>query len=141
MSTTPLSQNLISWFQAAQQGNSKKLRQLLERGISVNDHDEKQTTALHYAAKEGHIDSILFLIAQGADLNAITLQSETPLHFANRHEPSIRVLLEAGANPNLQDQDWNYPYYFAFYGAMTPEITRLYIQYGAHLKYVDDKNN
>ena len=50
---------------------------------------------------------------------------------------AIRVLPEAGANPNILDADYDYPYYFAFYGAMTRELAELYIQHGANLQFYE----
>jgi ankyrin repeat protein len=37
-------------------------------------------TALHHAARLGHIDIVEFLLQNGANVNAQTVQGKTPLH-------------------------------------------------------------
>jgi len=61
------------------------------------------------------------------------------LHLTEKNMASIRMLLEAGADPNIRDKDWDYPYYFAFYGSMIRELTELYIKHGANLMLYLDK--
>jgi len=75
------------------------------------------------------------LIGHGAALNAANNNAATPLHLAEKNIDAIRILLEAGADPNLRDSDWNYPYYYAFYGSMSRELIDLYIRHGARLVY------
>ena len=128
------------WFEAAKSGDEEALKQALESGADVNAVDELKNTALHYAAKQADLNVMHFLIENGADLNATNEKLATPLHLTEKNIDAIRILLEAGADPNLKDSDWDYPYYFAFYGSMTRELTNLYIKHGAHLQYVDDKN-
>jgi len=122
-----------SWFSAATAGDQASLKQALEHGMDVNCRDSNQNTALHWAAKHYHHDCMRLLIGQGADVNASNDRDATPLHLAERNEGAIRILLEAGADPNKLDKDYDYPYYFAFYGGMTPEIRDLYIKHGANL--------
>ncbi|MDT8376888.1 MAG: ankyrin repeat domain-containing protein [Mariprofundaceae bacterium] len=128
-----------AWFSAARSGDVESLKLVLESGSDVNAVDELKNTALHYAAKHAHLDVMRFLVEHGADLNATNDRLSTPLHLTEKNIDAIRLLLEAGADPNLKDADWDYPYYFAFYGSMTRELTDLYIKHGAHLTYMDDK--
>lgn len=126
------------WFHAAQHNELDNLKACLHAQPDlIYCVDANQNTALHHATKAAHISVMQWLIEQGAELNALNIRQDTPLHFAERNEAAIRLLLEAGAKPNLRNKDWNYPYYFAFYGAMTPEITRLYIKHGAELMYIE----
>jgi ankyrin repeat protein len=128
------------WFEAAKSGDEEALKQALESGADVNAVDDLENTALHYAAKQADLNVMSLLIENGADLNATNDRLSTPLHLTEKNIDAIRILLEAGADPNLKDSDWDYPYYFAFYGSMTRELTSLYIKHGAHLQYVGDKN-
>ena len=129
-----------AWFNAAKSGDEELLKLALKSGCDINAVDELKNTALHYAAKQADLNVMHFLIENGADLNATNEKLATPLHLTEKNIDAIRILLEAGADPNLKDSDWDYPYYFAFYGSMTRELTNLYIKHGAHLQYVDDKN-
>ncbi len=67
--------------QAASENSTDSLHQLLKQGHSPNLHGGVQCwlmgaslsqsrTPLHYAAKEGHLDSIRLLLVLGADPNA-----------------------------------------------------------------------
>jgi len=125
------------WFNAASRGDVKTLQQALTQGFDVNATDATKSTALHYASKHAHMDTMHLLVTAGADVNIQNDYLSTPLHLTEKNIESIRILLEAGADPNLKDKDWDFPYYFAFYGSMTQELTQLYIKHGAHLKFVE----
>jgi ankyrin repeat protein len=63
---------------------------------------------LHLMAKRGHVVAVKWLLANGADPNAMWTHWDadvTPLHLAvlGNHPDSARALLDAGANPRLKD--------------------------------------
>ena len=65
-------------------------------------------TALHYAARDGHLEAARLLIAAGADVNQPTAgDHSTPLLVAtiNGNYDLARELLEAGADPNVPSDD------------------------------------
>ncbi len=121
------------WFKAACDGDEEILREALASGVDVNIRDEKLNTALHHATKQGHLEIMQLLIDAGADVDLQNDYDSTPLHLTEKNMESIRMLLEAGADPNIKDKDYDYPYYFAFYGSMPRELTELYIKHGANL--------
>lgn len=125
------------WFEAVVAGDQATLEALLKLGIDVNTSDATKSTALHYATKHGHLTIMRFLIEKGADLHALNQRLSTPLHLTEKNIDAIRILLEAGADPNLKDADYDYPYYYAFYGSMPREIAELYIRHGANLMLFD----
>jgi len=127
------------WFKAALDGDEEALKQGLNSGVDVNAIDAKQNTALHLATKHGHLNIMGLLIEHGADVNAQNDWLSTPLHLTEKNMEAIRMLLEAGADPNIKDKDYDYPYYFAFYGSMTRELTELYVKHGANLMLYPDK--
>ena len=66
---------------------------LLSNGAFVNQSDKfNGIHPLHLAVKNTHLDLMKRLIAEGADVNALSLSQGTPLHFAARH--SLRSVLE-----------------------------------------------
>lgn len=70
-----------------------------ELGVGVNERATAlQLTALHYAAKEGHTDTIRTLLSLGADLEAKDGKGRSALHAAcaGQHAAATRILLGAG---------------------------------------------
>ena len=99
------------WYQkaqlhfAAQEGDLRRVTQLLDDGSDLRAFDEIGKTPLHYAAKEEHFAVVELLLKRGADVNA-------------HHEPSIsntpladiaescslqmaELLISAGADPTI----------------------------------------
>ena len=65
-------------------------------------------TALHYAARDGNIESARLLVAGGADVNQTTAGDQSsPLLVAviNGNYDLAKELLEAGADPNIVSDD------------------------------------
>ena len=57
------------WFQAAEQGDLSLIQQGINDKIDVNCRDSKGRTAVYWAAKEGHLGLVEYLITQQADLH------------------------------------------------------------------------
>ena len=58
---------------AAQNGDVDEVRRLVGEKFDINGRDEPNTfTALHWAARLGHIKVVKFLISSGADINAMS---------------------------------------------------------------------
>nr|XP_055046909.1 ankyrin repeat domain-containing protein 16 [Misgurnus anguillicaudatus] len=78
-------------------------------GIDVNTRATKlELTALHYAAKEGHTDTIKHLLGLGADLHARDTKGRSALHMAciGQHADTVRTLLQMGL-PDTKDNTGN----------------------------------
>jgi ankyrin repeat protein len=80
----------LAWFPAIGGGSPEQLeiaRFLLDRGVLVNAHKRGQT-ALHWAARGGHVEMADLLLAAGADVNAQAKlapgQEATPLAVAQK---------------------------------------------------------
>lgn len=82
----------------AEQGWVDYVADLLAAGADVGawDHGE---TALHAAAREGHLEVCRLLIDAGADVNGVSFQEETPLSLAkaNDHQEVAELLTDNGA--------------------------------------------
>ena len=98
---------------AASTGNISKVKGILERmpeAIHSDGRLEGKTgyTALHFAAREGHLNIVKLLIDHGADVNKqTTVGGATALHRAafTGKLSVVRTLIQAGANPCIKDAD------------------------------------
>jgi ankyrin repeat protein len=99
------------WFEkeqlhfAAQDGDLIKLKELVEKGFSINEFDELDKTPLHYAAEKELFEIVSFLIDSGADVNSRNEKNagNTPLRqIAERCSYEMAALLiKAGADPTI----------------------------------------
>lgn len=102
----------IGFFDAAAVGNVAAVRNLLSADLAaVDDRGPDGRTALHLAARFGHMEVARLLLGRGADPNAISLDDErvTPLYSAvvARHRDTASLLLALGASPNsVQKGGW-----------------------------------
>jgi ankyrin repeat protein len=80
--------------------NSQILQKLGEKGADINLRDLNGETALHWAAREGSVGGVQWLVVNGAVVNSPSEIGHTPLHVAteNGHEQACRILLESGAD-------------------------------------------
>lgn len=81
-------------------------------------------TALHLAARDGRIDEVRMLLAEGADLNARTGGDQsTPLLISliNGHYDMALEMIEAGADPNLASEDGVGPLYATLNNRWAPK--------------------
>ena len=94
--------------QAAKQGNTAVIEKLLRDGVDVKTKDEEyQSTALMWAAHNGHAQAVRMLIDNGAEINARRFKGETALWFAAQKgqlEP-LKVLVENGADASIPGRD------------------------------------
>jgi hypothetical protein len=71
-------------FIAARIGKFKDMKYLIEtKGVNVNAKDSDGCSLLHIAVRDNSCTDVLkYLIEQGADVNALNKDGETPLDFA-----------------------------------------------------------
>jgi ankyrin repeat protein len=96
---------------AAANGDSKKVFEILDNGLSVNatfERDESEfsgMTVLMVASLRGYDEMVEALIKRGANVNLKRYVGDTPLMLAAQSDNvnTVRALLKAGANPNVKE--------------------------------------
>ena len=87
---------------AAKTGDLAGVQAELDKGVDANEVDRSffNLTPLHWAISKGVAE---LLISEGADVNAITLEGSTPLHFAawNGYKEIAEILIDNGADLNV----------------------------------------
>src|SRR6516225_1870575 len=87
---------------AAGYGPLANVELLLNKGADVNAKNGRRSTPLHWAIYDEA--KVRLLLSKGADVNARQAQGRTPLFLAamlGDSVPTMRLLLTAGADPNL----------------------------------------
>lgn len=120
---------------AVENENLELVRFLIERGAKVNAKNKDNLTPImmleeSFGNDDKNILEILrLLISKDADVNLQNGSKETLLMWACFDEDieAVKILLAAGANPNLKDEDGK----TALQNTDSDEIKRLLISYGA----------
>ncbi|CAH2243411.1 ankyrin repeat domain-containing protein 39-like isoform X1 [Pararge aegeria] len=101
-----------SIWNAAFSGEKDRVLSLISKASSpkelVNSQDNSGYTALHYAARNGHVDICSILLKNGAYINTQTRCGKaTPLHKAAAagKEATVKYLIQHRAQLDLQDAD------------------------------------
>ncbi|XP_063376252.1 ankyrin repeat domain-containing protein 39 [Cydia fagiglandana] len=98
-------------WNAAFNGDKEKVDKLINKANNakefVNKPDNSGYTALHYAARNGHVDICRTLVGAGACVDAQTSGLATPLHKAAAagKAATVKFLIQCGANVLMQDTD------------------------------------
>ena len=76
-------------------------------------------TALHRAARDGHLDEVKQLLTQGAEVTAVNRWDQTPLHQAagHGHLEVVKYLVTQGARLDAQDTTGQTPLFWAAAGS------------------------
>ena len=125
---------VMRFFDAANQQAFMSWVQILNaRRLDQWDEWPRQATALYYASSFGLRSIVDALIQTGVDINAPASRfGGTALHGATlrEHVGVMKLLLDAGADPNKQDSNLISPLHTAaFWG--NERVIRLLLQYGA----------
>gem|GEM_PF-5438792 len=92
---------------------TKAAQWLLDQGADPTRYSDGRINGLHWAAWQHHSEVVRRLVAAKLNLNQQSKLGDTPLHFALQDAfvggkkgeqalETVRILLEAGADPNLR---------------------------------------
>ena len=89
------------YLDAIKKDNYDEVKNLVDlHGWLVYEFDKQNQTGLHWAAKRGYSDILLFLIKHNANINAKDILGRTPLWIAWKYNQTqeVRLLLSNKAN-------------------------------------------
>lgn len=107
---------------------------------NVFEADSFDWQSLHVAAYKGNIHLVHSLIQEEADVNARTLQGHSPLFLAtySKFADCVRILLAAGASPNIATYTEKLTPLHIAAGNASFEIAQLLLDAGADLTALDN---
>ena len=87
---------------ACRQENLALVKWLLQKGVDVNQRDDQQRTALHFAVRSKNIPIVREILASHPELDVVDEgRRETALECALPNIELTEILLDAGANPEF----------------------------------------
>src|SRR5438105_9447317 len=91
---------------AAENGNFKRVQELLATGIDPTSENNSGWTSLHAAARGGNLKIITELLTNGVSVNQEDDSGVTPLHIAIEKSKvgATYALLDAGANCSFEQR-------------------------------------
>ncbi len=119
-------------------GDLKQIKELIIRGVDVNEKDSNGYTPLHIAARNGNVEIARYLIAKGAIINVKSENEKTPLHYAAQygHLSAVKLLVEKGAIVDARDEEWQTPMAIAVKGSHM-DVVNYFFNHGADLNVKD----
>ena len=120
-------------FAAAAAGDRARVLELLDGGADADAWNAEGLAAIHLSAEEGHTETLILLLEQGADLDRrIEGLGDTALLLAMRRHRSetVLALIERGADVTYASRGTT-ALRLGAYNGMTPEVLRALLDAGA----------
>ena len=146
----------VMWKLWKEQGSYKKriiksisdaqssfIRIIFDTGLPEEDKIQKfwKTKMFNWKFwQEATIDDVVKAITDGADINALGKDEDTPLHWAvrfNSKSELIALLLDSGANINALDKNGDTPLHWAVRFNRKSEVIALLLDSGANINALD----
>ena len=96
-------------------GNLEEVKELVNRGLKIDEEDENGEFPLHNACFGKNPDLIKFLVESGGDINIEDVDRHTPLHIACMlgDFDIVKCLVDMGADVNKENVNRHTPLYVA----------------------------
>ncbi|KAL4925444.1 ankyrin repeat-containing domain protein [Aspergillus undulatus] len=125
---------------ATTRGEIPVVEWLLARNANISAINNEKQGPLYYAVMNDHLELVQNLLTHGAPVNALTGAGDTMLQLAiDRSTELVRVLLDGGANPELESSDGSTAINTAVQQEKT-EIVKLLIERKVDLEHRDSES-
>ena len=93
-------------FDFIEDDNIGGIKNLIKDKVNLNQKDGLGQTSLHLAVNHENKDVIELLIVEGADVNVIDNEGESPIFMVSSDNINLfKLLLVHGADPNIKNND------------------------------------
>jgi len=121
-------------FAASRKNDKESIKVLLDAGAKIDMPDYEGITPMMHASQHSYLDIVKFLVEKGANVNKKSTYGYTALSlnmgFLDRDEKIVKILLDAGADPNIIYTNSMTPLLYAAYYKEN-EIVELLVDAGA----------
>ena len=134
--------NTAFWL-ACTYGQQKSIQILLEAGSNLNMASTDRYTSLHAAANAGCSKSIISaIISHGVGVNTTNKNNITALMLAclTKNKNAINVLFNAGADPNIANDDAGTCLHYAAWEDCSKEVLQAIINHGVDVSATNKGN-
>lgn len=92
------------FFKAAEKGDIERIKELMDY-VDINTKDAYGINALMHALIFNNLESVEFLLENGADVNSADYEYQTPLMYAvqKNNAEIVKLLISKGADVNAKD--------------------------------------
>ena len=122
-------------FSSAKEGNLERVILLIEGNQElIKAANERQKTALHFAAEKGHLEIVAYLLENGAEVDAKSIYKTTPLFSAAEtgNLELAEMLIKYTADVNAFSQFFGTALHRAVYMGH-PEVSKYLLEHGANV--------
>ena len=108
-------------------------------GSNLSDEEKKLAGKLLTCADKGNATKVAELLKQGASVTYTNRDHETALHLGagSRNREVVRLLLDAGADPNALDQSGRTPLFRIIACPTDPALLALLLERGTDVNVID----
>ena len=124
---------------ALDRGDVARAQQLLAGSADVGGEDDDGNSALMLAVWHGDAALVTAVLARGADVNHRNIDGATALHYAVDDAAKAKLLLDAGADPDIADRVGATPLELAAGRDDSAQVVALLLAHGADARRVDGR--